>query len=234
MERYSDWDLMVYVFVWCIRTSTKLVNGTYTPYEIITGMKPRSPIDAVLGMPSAVQRITSDEYVAKLVEYLRSVHGFINTRQGEVRRQEHARALRKHGARPHLRVGDYCMIRKAPLKGVSHRFQRSHHDQVFQIVDTIGIDPNEIKTYKVSDLLGRTENLGFQQPVAAENLTPVDLLPLMRPSADNRTRISLDYAGMRRTGSVVAQSHDGTVHVLFDGDEESKIIDLATTSYTWL
>ena len=47
MQKYEDWDLMVSVFVWTIRSSTKLFNGHFTPYEVITGLKPRSPIEAV-------------------------------------------------------------------------------------------------------------------------------------------------------------------------------------------
>ena len=73
-----------------------------------------------------------------------------------------------------------------------------------------------------------------QQPVAAENLTPVDMLPLMRPSADNRTRISIEYADRWRSGDVVAQSHDGAVHIKLDGDDESKTVDLAAPTYNWL
>ena len=125
-------------------------------------------------------------------------------------------------------------IKRQPLRGISHRFQRAYFDQVFQVVDTIGGESADVKTYKVSDLQGKTDNLGFQQPVAVENLQAVEMLPLMRPSADARTRISVEYAGMRRNGTVVAQSIDGTVHVKLDGDNEPKILDLATTQYHWL
>ena len=56
MESTQDWDLMCYVFVWTIRTSAKLFNGSFTPYEVVTGLKPRSPLDAVL-QPAVTQSV---------------------------------------------------------------------------------------------------------------------------------------------------------------------------------
>ena len=236
MEQYSQWDLMVYVFVWCIRTTSKVVSGTYTPYEIITGMKPRSPIDAVLSMPTAVEKITHHEYVAKLIEYLRQVHEFVDSKHQDVRRREQEQALRLQGHpdKQPFRVGDYVLVKKPPVKEVSRRFQRPYFDQVFQVVDTVGMDSTEVRTYRLSDLTGNTENLGFQQPVAQENLSGVEMLPLVRPSEDQRTRISLDFAGAPRTGTVVNQCIDGSVHILLDGDEQPKVFDLSATQYRWL
>ena len=60
MERFDKWDVVVYTFIWAIRTTTKLFNGLYTPYEIITGLKPRSPIDYLLSSPVATHRISAD------------------------------------------------------------------------------------------------------------------------------------------------------------------------------
>ena len=39
MEEYKDWDLQAQISVWSM-----IYNGQYTPYETITGLKPRWPI----------------------------------------------------------------------------------------------------------------------------------------------------------------------------------------------
>ena len=69
---------MVSVFVWTIRTTTRLYNGHYTPYEVITGLKPRSPLDPLLASGMQVKKISVDEYVNKLVTYLKEVHKFVD------------------------------------------------------------------------------------------------------------------------------------------------------------
>ena len=91
-----------------------------------------------------------------------------------------------------------------------------------------------MRTYRLSDLAGNTENLGFQQPVAQENLSGVEMLPLVRPSEDQRTRISVDFAGTPQTGTVVNQCIDGSVYILLDGDEHPRAFDLSATEYRWL
>ncbi len=42
------WELVVHACVWMVCTHTKLCNGHYAPYDIVTGLKPRSPIDAIV------------------------------------------------------------------------------------------------------------------------------------------------------------------------------------------
>ena len=73
-DKYNQWDRVVPIFRWVVNTTTKLFNGSYSPYEVITGMKPRSPIDAILTMPGTVKRVSVDEYVSDLVKYLKEVH----------------------------------------------------------------------------------------------------------------------------------------------------------------
>ena len=45
------WDLIAPLFQWLVRTSCKIYNGRFTPYEIITWMKPRTALDSLLSAP---------------------------------------------------------------------------------------------------------------------------------------------------------------------------------------
>ena len=85
-------------------------------------------------------------------------------------------------------MGDYCLVKKALEQGVSTRFQVPTFDQVFQVVESHGID-QDAKAYTLSDLSGSRENLGFTQPVALDRLIPIELLPLAQTDVDQATRI---------------------------------------------
>lgn len=133
-----------------------------------------------------------------------------------------------------MSLGDHCFVANPLEKGVSARFQRRNFDDVYQVVEVHG-DGAEAKAHTVCDLKGNREGLGFAQPVAAERLTPIELLPLAQPSEDQPTRILLNVAGQDRAGTVVNQTIDGKVYIRFDdGDGVAKCYDLATTRYQWL
>ena len=135
MAEYSDWDLVVSIFVWSIRTSTKLYNGTYTPYEIVTGMKPRSPIDAVLSMNVTPERISYDKYVTDLVRYLKEVHRHVDEQHVRVHDQQNKAKLRELGVGQSLAVGDYCLVQRPPTPGISVRLQSKHHSEIYQMME---------------------------------------------------------------------------------------------------
>ena len=233
MEDVEDWDLVVPIFVWSIRTTAKLYNGTFTPYEIITGLKPRSPMDAVLASGVEVERISTDAYVTQLVKYLKWVHQHVD-QQHELLREEQRRAsYRQFGEGVSLGIGDHVLVARQPEPGVSVRFQRGYFDDIYQIVEAHG-EGRSAKAFTLCDLRGNRTGLGFIQPVAYERLKPVAILPLAQPVADQRTRISLRVNGQDREGNVVNQYIDGRVTVKFDDLEEPQEFDLATQSYHWL
>ena len=106
MEDHRDWDKMVGIFVWSIRTSSKLFNGVYTPYEVITGLKPRSPIDAVFFLNVAPERVTASQYVADLVKYLKQVHKHVDAQHELVRDNAERAKLRELGTGAYLSVDE--------------------------------------------------------------------------------------------------------------------------------
>ena len=197
MENDRDWDLIANIFVWTIRTAAKVFNGMYTPYEIITGLKPRSPLDAVLTQPSTLERVPHSQYVRELVSYLKNVHKVVETHHARVRDEQQTTKYRQLGPGTSLAVGDYVLVRKEHDHGVSYRFQDRHFDEPFQIVEAHGAGA-DAKVYTVSNLRGSRDNLGFTQPVALERLTPIELLPLAQVNETEPTRIRVDCGGLRK------------------------------------
>ncbi len=233
MDQFRDWDHVVYIFVWQVRTTSKLFNGQFTPYEIITGMKPRSPLDAVLSLKVPTEQITHSEYVKQLVEYIKWVHKFVDEQHALVREDERRAQLRQLGEGTTLEKGDYCLVRKEAEAGISRRFQTKHYDQVYQVAEKHG---DAGGTYTVSDLLGRRDGLGFSQPVAAERLTPIEMLPFgAEPSGESQpTRVAIREAGQDHEGTIINQSLDGKVYVKFDDHDTVHTYDLTTTRYRWI
>ena len=112
----------MYIFVWMIRTTCKLFNGSYTPYEIITGLKPRTPIDCLLSQPSGAERVSTDKYVNDLVDYLRKVHKYVDSQHAVVRESCQRAKYRELGPGGSLSLGDYCLVKKNQEVGISKRF----------------------------------------------------------------------------------------------------------------
>ena len=233
MTDFSEWEVLVYIFVWVIRSTCKLFNGSYTPYEIITGMKPRSPIDCLLASPSGIERASVDKYVSDLVAYLKKVHQYVDAKHEEVRENSQRAKYRELGPGGALSVGDYCFVKKAPVEGVSRRFQSPTFDNVFQVAEALG-SGTDAKAYILSDLSGSRENLGFAQPVALDRLIPVELLPMAAPDSDQNTRILVHDGGQSRTATIVAQAMDGRVYIKYDDSETEICVNLSSLNYQWL
>ena len=207
MQDNKQWDRIAYIFVWTIRTSAKLFNGTYTPYETITGLKPRTPVDCLCS-PAVLRSVPHQDYVTDLVKYMKHVHSFVEQEHQRVRESEAKAQLRKLGAgHGGYSVGDYVLVSRPKEANVSNRFQSSNYDDVFQVVEIHGPDGDEARAYTLCDVAGSRE-IRFSQPVHVDRLTPVEVLPLAQISDDQHTRIEVDHNGTWFSGTVCAQSAD--------------------------
>ena len=211
MTDNREWSKMAYLFQWSVRTSCKLANPNYTPYEIITGLKPRSPIDAIVSSP--VEKVDVGDYVSQLVKYVKDVHKQVDRQRRMVQDQRQDAQNRKYGTGQYLNVGDYCYVRRPPTPGISQRFQRRHYDDIFQVVERHG-DGAEAKAYTLCDVNGSRE-LGFDQPVASERLVPVQLTTPERP-IDEKTKLVIINGTTERRATVKSQCVDGKVNIQYD------------------
>ena len=235
MERMEDWDLMVPIFVWTIRTTTKLFNGYYTPYECVTGLKPRSPIDALVSTDAVVKQVTKSDYVKELVRYLKEVHSYVDEQHQREREKRERAKLRELGEGEIVRQGDYVLLKvNHHESGVSARFQHKNHEEIFQIKEIVGSSLEDAKAYILQNLAGSTD-IGHLQPVAREHLTPVEITPLLQTSGDARTRLLIDVTGHgTEEASIVSLFLDGKVLIQTKENSEQHIVDLTEFDYQWL
>jgi hypothetical protein len=80
---------------------------------------------------------------------------------------------------------------------------------------------------------GKTQGLGFSQPVAREQLTPVELLPLVHGSEDDRTKILLANGSEWEEFEIEGQTIDGKIYIRQNAGMPSKCIDLTKENYRW-
>ena len=148
-------------------------------------MKPRQATDAVLGTPTVVSKIGTNEYVEELIRYLERVHKFVQVEHKRVRESENELQRRKHGSDTHLNVGDYVFLKQPPKyePGKSERFKHHTGQKLYQVYKIPGGDPSAARTYTLMDPTTGSTDLGFSQPVASERLTPVEVLPLSSPES---------------------------------------------------
>ena len=225
---------MVPIFVWTIRTTTKLFNGYYTPYECLTGLKPRTPIDALVATDATVERVAKSKYVQELVRYLKEVHSYVDEQHQKVRDQRERAKLRELGEGQVVRVGDYVLLRKSHHEeGVSKRFQSFNYDEIFQVREILGSSLEEAKAYIISNLAGSTD-IGHIQPIARERLTPVEVTPFLQTAGDSRTRLAIDMGkGELENATIVSLFLDGRVLIEMEDGCDQHTIDLTEHEYQW-
>ena len=126
--------------------------------------------------------------------------------------------------------GDFVLYRKGHLDdSISDKNQRKWRDTIFQIIHAPTQDGARV--YTLADAAtGQTDNLGFAQPVTADRVIPVEVLPVTRSLEDGRTRIQLGD----RQGEISGQCLDGRVYVKFADNAEERIVDLSREVYQWL
>jgi hypothetical protein len=197
-------------------------------------MKPRSPLD-FLASGNAIHPISHDEYVEQLAKYLKQIHDLVDEQHRLVREDEQNAQYRSLGPGNSLKVGDHCFVRSAPEYDVSRRLQHKNRDNVYVIVE-VHCDGDNAKAYTLADLTGRRHNLGFAQPVVANRLTPINLLPMTHPDGESQTRILISDRGRDRHGTITGQTMDGQVLVRYDDDPEGSAdyLDLTKVKYQWL
>jgi len=229
-EFKNRWDMIAPLFQWSVRTSCKVYNGCYTPYEIVTGMKPRLPLDSLV-TPAVLKKQPVDDYVGDLITYLKKVHAHVQTEHKRVRENEQDVILRRMGVGQCLDVGDYVLLKghQGAEKGVSQRFQHNTDTRLFQVHSVTGGDPLKAKTVTLMDPTTGSTSFDFAQPISIARLVPAEVLPLTRCD-DKKTR----FRSQERTGTIEATCVDGRVHVKWDDNALVQVVDLSRMPHEFI
>ena len=235
MREFQDWDRIAPLFQWTVRTTANIFNASFTPYETVLGLKPRPLRGAQRGVPSCARKPPVGQCVKDLVEYLKHVHQHVAEQHHRVRTHEAEQRFREAPSGRELQVGDYVLLTRGhpQSRPTSERAQARHHETLYQIVHAAGTPHDVHRAFTICEAAtGKTDDLGFAQPVSADRLVPVEVLPMARPDGEGHTQ--LECAGRR--GEIMAQAVDGSVHIQWADTPLGtwEHLDLERLAYRWL
>ena len=214
-EYPNDWDIRLPLARWAWNTTPKASLGGLTPYQVVTGLVPRSPLASFMKL-SNQEKVTAQEYVAELMKSLAKTNELVA--RAQERRAEESRKRGLSGRIPReLEVGETVLLRRPPKHlrvdgedvAVSAKLQAKARPEVYRIVKRLG-DSN----YVLGDAATGQEVTAFKQPVHADRLVPIECPELTSP-IDELCTIYLE--GDR--GEIKAQAIDGRVLVEFASAE---------------
>ena len=112
VEEYpSNWASQLPIARWAWNTTRKRSLGGMSPYQVITGMVPRSPLASWLKLPSK-DRVTPQEYVDELLHATEQIYETVRKAQQERADENQAKALKGHIPAP-LEVGSIGAVTEA-------------------------------------------------------------------------------------------------------------------------
>ena len=166
-----------------LRSAPMKCLGGRSPYEVVTGLKPRFPGTLKTGVPVVARGV--DAYVKGLLEHLRSVYSSVQrTTLEKIEKDETTLAGR---IKAELVAGDAVLVRREATverKGPT-RFQERVYPGVYVIKRKIS--PT---TFEVEDIVDKRSNVPFRQPLHAERLAMLDMPELdLRPDQPRRIRM---------------------------------------------
>ena len=175
-ENPEDWETKLCFIRWAWNTTPKTALSNYSPYEVITGLRPRTALASIMEDVNC-EEIETKEYVEELRRSLTEIYDKVKKAQ-EVRAEE-AQAHVQRGARE-LQVGEMVLLRRPPdavlraqglddetVRGVSRRLVPKAEISPYVVIRRFG------NAYVLGDPNTKEEVKAFKQPVAAERLVPL-------------------------------------------------------------
>ena len=189
------------------------LKGT-SPYQVVTGLLPRSPLATYLRKPNKEQ-ITTEAYVKELMDATERTWELV--RQAQEKRAEQTEVEARKGRIPReLEVGETVLLRRPPPLSavndgpVSRKLQPKTRFDVAVVLKKVGRS-----NYIIGDPATLEEWRHVKQPLHADPLVPLAASELTEPVAE-RNRIEVEG----RPGVMRRQALDGKVLVTLASVEE--------------
>ena len=167
-ERPKDWEEMI-PFAQCIlRTSPMKDLEWRTPYEVVTGMKPKLPVAMVTEGPREFLPVGT--YVEQLRSYMTDTYSAIDRIKTESLEKHEGETDGRRSAV--LEVGDAVLVKReaSEKRAGPTRFQPRVYPGVYKI--SVKISEG---AFRVQDLADPEAKVSFTQPVNADRLIRLDL-----------------------------------------------------------
>jgi hypothetical protein len=210
--------------------------GGRSPYEVVTGIRPKLPAAMVATFP--VQEASVDEYGEMLIGYLRTTYARVKALMQDA--AESAEQTVGGSLARELQVGDLVLRRMNPAQ-LAHaagtgplRFQRSVENTIYRVTHRIG---GQSFAYRVCDHGEPLRKLTFEQPVNGSQLVKLDMPELESSGTTVGRRIEIYVPGRAdwRRGAVVNIALDGRAKIRWDDTPGSvDTLEIAKERFRWL
>ena len=213
-----------------LRCAPMACLGGRSPYEVVTGLKPRFPRSAIGAMP--VEERTVDAYVRDLIESLKEVHSSVQRTTLEAVERDEA-SMAGHLS-SELSVGDTVLVRREGTtdRKAENRFAARTYDGVYVIKRKVS--PT---TFVVEDLVDKDVVPAFTQPLHAERLVRLDMPELDLDPGQPR-KLELRTSPLEPWNEYVIDRFgaDGRVRLSLVGGaaQTRKWVDLTKCEYRWI
>ena len=212
-----------------LRCAPMACLGGRSPFEVVTGLKPRFP-RAILGAVPVEAR-SVDVYVKDLMEHLKDVHSSVQRTTLEAIEKDEA-TMSGHISQE-LEVGDPVLVRREPTakREGPTRFQPRVYDGIFVIKRKVS--PT---TFVVEDLVDKEFVPKFHQPLHAERLVKLDMPALgLEPGQPRRLELRESALDPWNTYNIERFGADGRVRLQLEGGaaQTRKWVELTKCEYRW-
>ena len=227
----EDWERHLQFAVLLLRTSPMAALGGRSPYEVVTGLKPRMPRSMTGAFP--VAELTTEDYVKELLASHQHVRDILQKEAlAEIEKDETTMGGR---LKQELEVGDPVLVKRE--KDYEHvaaptRFISKVYPGTYVVRTKLG--PN---SFNVEDLVDKDFVPPFRNPVNADRLIKLDMPELeLDASQPRKVSVKESATGEFNTYLIDRFGVDGRVRVqLEDGAASTRRwLDLSKCEYRWL
>ena len=227
-EHASDWESKLPFAQFALRVLPKRVLGNRSPYEVVTGLKPKMPTNILSGL--APRSVTIDDYAKDLVESLSGVYNDIRRAQIERAQQDRDKAEGKKN--DDYEVGGLVLLKRAVPAGQPARFADRTYDRYYRIKRKI--DNN---TVVIEDAVEPEAPLPIEYDhINIDRLIKLDVPQTVLEPGPRRLEVQ-DDADLDKwhSGRIQEMAIDGRVKIRFDSQPANpEWLDLSERKYRWL
>jgi hypothetical protein len=231
-ENPHTWPRWLKLAQWVMRATPRRDLAGLSPYEMITGLRPQGPFEALLQRREG-KALNPTSYIEDLRERLLQLKTVADT---HAEKEQEQKVLEQRRNRPEeLKVGDHVFLERPPelLAHVdahgSRRLAPRAAPTLYFVKKMLG--PS---TAVLGDVKTREEASGIHQPVAVTRLRLFELADLAEPIGQP-LMIEVREQMVWRRARILEQSAEGLVKLAVerDGTTTSSWVDLAKTEYRW-
>ena len=113
-QNEGQWVRWAKLAQWALRATPRADRGGFSPYELVTGMRPQGPMDHLFGKLRGAKTLDPATYVSGLRDNLESIHKLIADQLRAEFQAKNATDEKRNGKSYVYKVGDHVFLKRVP------------------------------------------------------------------------------------------------------------------------